>query len=117
MRTPIRSHEPILPIKLHHEQRGVPFTSNAVPFTDAKMPSVTKTIKTSSEQPVKAKVFRRRRCELERCNQLYRPKKKNQRFCCVEHKHEYHFKSPTFRKFEDEFKGLIRKLVKPGCLR
>lgn len=68
------------------------------------------------EIPAK-KPLRRRRCALERCNQLYQPVKKNQRFCREEHKTEYHFKSPTFRKFEDEIRGLIRKMVKTEALR
>jgi len=63
---------------------------------------------------------RRRRCELEKCNQLFKPKRKEQRFCCSEHRSEYHFKTPTFRKFEQEIETLIRKIikqmVKPGAL-
>jgi hypothetical protein len=68
-------------------------------------------------EPVERKKIRRRHCDLERCNQLYTPKKKNQRFCSAEHKNEYHFKSPTFRKFEDEIRGLVRKMVKVECLK
>jgi len=63
------------------------------------------------------KKVRRRRCVLPRCRQLYRPVKKNQRFCCSEHRDEYHFKSPTFQKFEDEIRSLIRKMVKPEALK
>jgi hypothetical protein len=77
---------------------------------------VSRSIKTEAPEPAKAKL-RRRRCNLERCNALYRPVKKNQRFCSVEHKHEYHFKTPTFRKFEDEIKRLVRQMVKPESLK
>ena len=68
-------------------------------------------------EPTQTKLIRRRRCALETCNQLFRPKTKWQRFCCLTHKSDYHFKSPTFRKFEDEIKGLIRKMVKQEALK
>ena len=73
--------------------------------------------KTELLERAEKKKIRRRRCVLLRCRQLYRPVKKNQRFCSEEHKNEYHFKTPTFQKFEDEIKGLIRKMVKPEALK
>lgn len=80
---------------------------------------LTTSIQTPQIKAIK-KVFRRRRCELERCNQLYRPVKKEQRFCSNEHRNEYHFKSPTIRKLNDEIIRLvektIKKMVRPGAL-
>jgi len=64
---------------------------------------------------------RRRRCQLETCNQLFQPRRKEQRFCSDKHRSEYHFKTPTFRKLQDEIKTLIvktvRQMVKDGALR
>lgn len=58
-----------------------------------------------------AKKVRRRRCALPTCNELYRPLKPNQRFCSVECKHEYHFKSETFSKVKREVLALIDREV------
>jgi hypothetical protein len=63
------------------------------------------------------KPTKRRRCTLESCNQLYWPKQKHQRFCCPVHKSEYHLKSPSFRKLQDEIVILLRKTLKPECFR
>lgn len=64
---------------------------------------------------------KRRRCRLESCNQLFWPVRQNQRFCCPPHKSEYHLKTPSFRKFEDEIEKLmlkvLRREVKPEALR
>jgi hypothetical protein len=63
---------------------------------------------------------KRRRCQLETCNILFRPNRRDQRFCSSKHRSEYHFKTPTFRKFEDEIRKLcektIKRMVKPGAL-
>lgn len=59
-----------------------------------------------------AKKVRRRRCALPSCNQLYRPVKGNQRFCSIEHKHEYHFKSETFSRVKREVLALIDREVR-----
>jgi hypothetical protein len=53
--------------------------------------------------------YRRRRCALETCDQLFTPARKNQRFCSTEHKYEFHFKTPTFRKTEREIVKLVAK--------
>ena len=70
--------------------------------------------------PAKKK-FRRRRCKLERCDELFEPKKKNQLFCSTEHKDEWHFKTPHFRKLEPAIRTLVREMiraaVKPGALK
>lgn len=58
-----------------------------------------------------AKKVRRRRCALPTCNELYRPLKPNQRFCSVECKHEYHFKSETFSRVKREVLALIDREV------
>jgi hypothetical protein len=63
--------------------------------------------------PKEPKIYRRRRCQLETCNILFRPIRSNQRFCCLAHKHDFHFKTPTFRKTERE----IVKLVKAEVVR
>lgn len=58
------------------------------------------------------KKVRRRRCALPTCNELYRPVKRNQRFCSIECKHEYHFKSETFSKVKREVLALIDREVR-----
>lgn len=60
---------------------------------------------------------KRWRCDLETCNKLYWPKKPNQRFCTDACKREYHFGTPTFRKFRDDMEALVRKMVKPEALK
>lgn len=63
------------------------------------------------------KIPKRRRCKLKTCNQLYRPVKANQKFCSVDHKTEYHFHTPDFRKLEQEFIRMVRRMVRPECLK
>lgn len=76
---------------------------------------------TEIPDPGPVKLIRRRRCVLESCNELFRPKKANQRFCKPEHKAEWHFKTPHFRKLEPAIRSLVREMirdaVKPGALK
>lgn len=58
------------------------------------------------------KPTKRIRCRLESCNILFWPTQKHQRFCCAQHKSEYHLKTPSFRKFEDEIEKLMLKLMR-----
>lgn len=58
--------------------------------------------------PKEPKVFRRRRCKLETCNQLFTPIRANQRFCSLDHKHQFHFVTPTFRKTQHEIVKLVK---------
>lgn len=41
----------------------------------------------------------------------------NQKFCSVDHKTEYHFHTPDFRKLEQEFIRMVRRMVRPECLK
>ena len=63
------------------------------------------------------KPTKRRRCILESCNKLYWPKQRHQRFCSPQCKSDYHLKSPTFRKLQDEIVKLMRQTLKPECFK
>jgi hypothetical protein len=57
------------------------------------------------------KKYRRRRCQLVTCHQLFTPIRSNQRFCCREHKQEFHFKTETYSRVKAE----VLKLVEEKC--
>ncbi len=54
---------------------------------------------------------RRKRCTLKRCRVLFKSKAPNQRFCCLQHKNEYHFKSEDFGKLHDDVVRLVQREV------
>lgn len=53
--------------------------------------------------------FRRRRCCLTTCNQLYTPVRANQKFCSTEHKNEFNFKTESFQRVKREVMKLVEE--------
>ena len=56
-------------------------------------------------------LYRRKRCFLKTCGQLFRPKTKWQRFCCAEHKKQFHYKGDEYGRLEKDIVNLVHETI------